>query len=123
MEEIALEPDDDEAIVFEEIFATWLRMPSHPVFTEILLKYRVQLHQLTPNAITQLSMYFWVVMSFSGEPLSDGFAKRYELHYQLKKVVVVGFERFQPFGVNNFHAKQGGEAGLTPAIKNRWSIG
>jgi hypothetical protein len=44
MEEIALEPDDDEAIVFEEIFATWLRMPSHPVFTEILLKYRVQLH-------------------------------------------------------------------------------
>jgi hypothetical protein len=43
---------------------------------------------VTLNAFAQLSKYFWAVMSFSGEPSSDGFMKRYELHYQLKKVIV-----------------------------------
>jgi hypothetical protein len=61
------------------------------------------------------------VLSFGGEPSSDGFAKHYELHYQPKMVVVDGFEMFQQFGVINFHVRQGGEAGLTPAIKNKWS--
>jgi hypothetical protein len=88
-----------------------------------LLKYQVQLHQLTPNAIAQLSKYFWAVLSFGGESSSDGFAKHYELHYQPKKVVVDGFERFQQFSVINFHARQGGVAGLTQAIKNKWLTG
>jgi hypothetical protein len=79
----------------------------HLVLIMILLKYRVQLHQLTLNAIAQLSKYFWAVLSLSGEPSSDGFAKHYELHYQPKKVVVDGFEKFQQFGVNNFLAKRG----------------
>jgi hypothetical protein len=82
-------------------------MSPHPAVTENLLKYRVQLHQLTPNVVAQLSMYFWVVLSFDGEPSSDGFAKRYELHYQPKKVVVDGFKKFQQFSVINFHARRG----------------
>jgi hypothetical protein len=35
--------------------------------------------------------------------------------------IVDGFERFQQFGVINFHAWWGSEAALTPAIKNKWS--
>jgi hypothetical protein len=65
----------------------------------------VQLHQLTPNAIAQMSKYFWVVLSFSREPSSDGFAKCYELHYQPKMVAADGFEKFQQFGVIDFHGK------------------
>jgi hypothetical protein len=42
-----------------------------------------------------MSKYFWAVLKFSGEPGSDGFAKRYELHYQPKKVIADGFEKFQ----------------------------
>jgi hypothetical protein len=61
----------------------------------------------------QLPKCFWAVVSFSGVPSSDGFARRYELHYQLKKVVIDGFEKYQQFGVINFHAKRGGEVGLT----------
>jgi hypothetical protein len=93
-EETVLELADDEVVVFEVFFAVGLRMPSHSVLTVILLKYRVQLHQLTSNAITKLSKYFWVVISFSEKPSSDGFVKYYELHCQPKKVVVDGFERF-----------------------------
>jgi hypothetical protein len=50
-EEIVPEPNSDEAVVFEEFFTAGLRMPPHHVLTEILLKFQVQLHQLTPNAI------------------------------------------------------------------------
>jgi hypothetical protein len=74
-------PNPDEVVVFKEFFATGLQMPPHPSFIEILLKYRVQLHQLTLNAIVQMSNFFWAVLSFGGEPSTDGFAKSHELHY------------------------------------------
>jgi hypothetical protein len=113
----------NEVVVFEEFFAVGLRMPPHPAFTEILLEFRVQLHQLTANVIAQMLKYFWVVLSFGGEPSSDVFAKRHELHYQPKKVDVDGFEKFQKFSVINFHGKGGGEAGPVPTTKNKWSAG
>jgi hypothetical protein len=56
-EETALEPNGDEAVEFEEFFTTGLRIPTHPVLSDILLKFQVQIHQLTPNAIVQLSKY------------------------------------------------------------------
>jgi hypothetical protein len=67
--------------------------------------------------------YFWAVLSFGGEPSSDGFAKRHELHYQPKKAPVDGFNKYQQFGVVNFYGKRGGEVGLVPAKKNKWSTG
>jgi hypothetical protein len=112
---------DDEIVVFEELFAAGLRMPLYPVLAEILIKFRVQLQQLTPNAFVQLSKYFWALMSFDGEPSSNGSVKRYELHYQSKKVSVDGFEIFQQFDVLNFHARRGSGVRLTPAIKNKLS--
>jgi hypothetical protein len=121
-EEIVPEPNSDKVVVFEEFFTTGLRMSPHRVFTEILLKFWVQLHQQTLNAITQMSKYFWAVLSFGGELSSDGFAKRYELHYQPKKVPDDGFDKYQQFGVVNFHGKRGGEVGLILATKNKWLV-
>jgi hypothetical protein len=122
-EETVPEPNTYEVVIFEEFFGAGLRMLPHPAFTKILLKLWVQLYQLTLNAITQISKNFWVMLSFSGEPSSDGFAMCYELHYHAKKVPVNGFEKFEQFGIINFHGKQGGEAGLAPAMKNEWSAG
>jgi hypothetical protein len=98
-------------------------MPSHPVLTGILVKFRVQLHQLTPNAFAQFSKYFWAVMSFGGKPRGDGFAKRYELHYQSKKVGANRCEKYYQFSCINFHGRRGSEMKLTPMIKNKWSAG
>jgi hypothetical protein len=70
-----------------------------------------------------MSKYFWAVLSFSGKRNSDGFAKRYELYYQPKKIVADGFMKFQQFGVINSHGKRGGKAELIPATKNKWSAG
>jgi hypothetical protein len=76
-EEVIPEPADDEAVVFEEFLAAGLRMPPQPILTDILVKFQVQLHQLTPNAFAQFSMYFWVVLSLGGKINDDGFAMRY----------------------------------------------
>jgi hypothetical protein len=49
--ETFLMPWVNKAVVFEDLFLVGLRMPSHLVLVEILQKFRVQLHQLTPNDI------------------------------------------------------------------------
>jgi hypothetical protein len=41
----------NKAVVFEDLFLVGLRMSSHLVLAKILQKFRVQLHQLTPNDI------------------------------------------------------------------------
>jgi hypothetical protein len=45
------EPDNNEAIVYEDFFITGLHMPPHPTLADILLHFQAQLHQLMPNAI------------------------------------------------------------------------
>jgi hypothetical protein len=75
------EPNPNEAIVFKEFFAVGLRMLPHPAFTEILLKFWVQLHQLTPEHYCSDVEVFLGGAELRWEPSSDGFAKCYELHY------------------------------------------
>jgi hypothetical protein len=53
--EIVPEPNGDEAAVYEDFFIAGLRKPPHPALAVIHLHFQAQLHQLTPNAITQLS--------------------------------------------------------------------
>jgi hypothetical protein len=106
-EETMPEPHVDEAVLFEEFFTASLRMPPHPVLAAILLKYQIQIHQLTPNAIVQLSKYIWAVTSFGGIPSTEGFKMRYELHYQSMKMYVDGAEVQGQYGCINFHVKRG----------------
>jgi hypothetical protein len=43
-EEVILEPAADEAIMFEDFFVVGLQMSPHPVLTDILVKFHVQIH-------------------------------------------------------------------------------
>jgi hypothetical protein len=124
-EEVVPEPAEDEVVVFKEFFIAGLRMPPPLALADILHKFQVQLDQLTPNAIAQLSKYFWAVLSFGGVPTSKGFMKCCDLHYQPKKVESDEGVMFQQFGCLNFHARryQGGGVKLTLAIKNKWTSG
>jgi hypothetical protein len=79
--EFVLDPQTNEAVVFKDFFTAGLCMPQHPVLVDILCKFHIQLHQLTPNAIIQISKLIWVVTSCGGHPNADVFAHRYELHY------------------------------------------
>jgi hypothetical protein len=65
-----------------------------------------------PNTIAQLSKYFLAIGSFEGIPEGNAFAKRYELHYQPKKVETPEGVMFTRYGCLNFHAKRDGGRSL-----------
>jgi hypothetical protein len=77
-EEITPKPEKDEVVVFKSFFKAGLRFP------DVLKKFEIYLHQLTPNAIVRLSVYIWALRSQGVEPFAEGFCRIHELHYQTK---------------------------------------
>ena len=51
-------PRDGECVVFRDFFVARLRFPLDPAVPEILARFKVKIHQLTPNAFIQLSKFF-----------------------------------------------------------------
>jgi hypothetical protein len=62
-EEITPEPKNDEVVVFKSFFKAGLRFPLHEMIGEVLNNYEIYLHQLTPNAIVRLNIFFWALRS------------------------------------------------------------
>jgi hypothetical protein len=83
-EETIPKPKNDEVVVFESFFKAGLRFPLHGMIVEVLEKFKIYFHQLTPNAIVRLSVYIWALQSQGVEPLADAFCRVHELHYQTK---------------------------------------
>jgi hypothetical protein len=50
-EEIIPEPKEDEVVVFKSFFRAGLRFPLYEMIGEVLKKFEIYLHQLTPNSI------------------------------------------------------------------------
>jgi hypothetical protein len=48
---------EGELVVFEAFFAAGLCLPAHRFFGEVLCRFNVQIHQLTPNVVVALSKY------------------------------------------------------------------
>jgi hypothetical protein len=83
-EEITPKPEKDEVVVFKSFFKAGLRFPLNGMIANVLKKFGVYLHQLTPNAIVRLSVYIWALRSQGVEPFGEGFCRVHELHYQTK---------------------------------------
>jgi hypothetical protein len=62
-DEIVSEPKDDEVIVFRSFFRTRFWFPLYEMIDEIVKKFEIYLHHLTPNAIVRLSVYIWALRS------------------------------------------------------------
>jgi hypothetical protein len=60
-EEITPKPEKDEVVVFKTIFKAGLRFPLNEMIADVLGKFGIYLHQLTPNAIVRLSVYIWAL--------------------------------------------------------------
>jgi hypothetical protein len=124
--ESVMVPREDEVVVFEDFFVAGLRIPLHPILLAILHKFQVQLHQLTPNAIVQISKFIWAVTSCEDRPNAEVFAHHYELHYQNKKIHLEGCDTMlaAQFGCISFHPSRfGNHARLTLATRNKWTSG
>lgn len=50
-------PKEDEVIVFKSFFWTVHRLPVHRMITEVLKKYEIFMHYLTPNTIVRLTIF------------------------------------------------------------------
>jgi hypothetical protein len=66
---------EGELVVFEAFFIAGLRLPAHHFVSEVLQKFEVQVHQLTPNAVVALAKYVWAMTSYGGQPSVEVFAK------------------------------------------------
>jgi hypothetical protein len=62
-EEITLKPEKDEVVVFKSFFKAGLRFPLNEMTADVLEKFGIYLHQLTPNTIVRLSVYIWALRS------------------------------------------------------------
>jgi hypothetical protein len=76
---------ESELIVFEAFFTAGLRLPAHRFVAEVLQRFEVQVHQLTPNVVVALAKYVWAATLYGGQPSVEVFAKHYCLHWQKKK--------------------------------------
>jgi hypothetical protein len=112
-------PNNNEAMLYEDIFVAGLRMPPHLALADILLHFQAQLHKLMPNVIAQSSKYFWAVGSFGGVPSGNAFVKWYELHYQPKTVETLEGDQITQYGCLNFCAKRNGSPKLSFSIMNK----
>jgi hypothetical protein len=111
---------EGELVVFEAFFTAGLRLPAHRFVAEVLQRFEVQVHQLTPNAVVALAKYVWATTSYGGQPSVEVFAKHYCLHWQKRKI---GHEIAQ-FGSCTFTPRTGKTSmevvELVPCARNKW---
>jgi hypothetical protein len=98
-EETTPKPGKDEVVVFKSFFKAGLRFSLNKMIADVLKKFVVYFHQLTPNAIVRLSVYIWALQSQGVEPFGEGFCRVHELHYQTK---ARGDGLHENFGCYNF---------------------
>jgi hypothetical protein len=118
-EEVILEPKEDEVVVFKSFFRVGLRFPLYNMIGEVLKKFEIYLHQLSPNAIVGLIVYIWALRSQGKSANAEGFCWVHEIHYQTK-ARVDGLHK--NFGCYNFSYRKDTK---TPVIgyRTKWPTG
>jgi hypothetical protein len=76
---------EGELVMFEAFFTAGLRLPAHRFVAEVLQRFEVQVHPLTPNVVVAMAKYVWAATSYGGQPSVEVFAKHYCLHRQKKE--------------------------------------
>jgi hypothetical protein len=111
---------EGELVVFEAFFTVGLRLPAHRFVAEVLRKFEVQVHQLTPNAVVALAKYIWATTLYGGQPSVEVFAKHYCLHWQKRKIG----DAIAQFGSCTFTPKSRKTSmevvELVPCARNKW---
>jgi hypothetical protein len=62
-EETTPKPEKNEIVIFKSFLKAGLRFPLHGIIADVLKKFGIYFHQLTPNAIVRLSVYIWALRS------------------------------------------------------------
>lgn len=121
--EIVPWPKPYEAVVFRNFFVAGLCFPLEPFVSAALDRFGAQLHQLTPNAISRLSVFSMATKMTGSELLVDTFARFYKIQQRRNKIwhPETKEEIYSDFGAFIFVPKklEDGE-GLVPTYRNKW---
>lgn len=116
-------PEPYEAVIFKDFLTAGLRFPCECFVCEVLERFDLQIHQLTPNAFARLGV-FTVALKMMGSELDvNTFTEYYEA--QLYEKMVSGnsgapSQRLE-FGSYNFvPQKSRGTMSIVPAFRNKW---
>jgi hypothetical protein len=77
-------PEADEVVVYRSFMKARLRFPLDKLLVEVLKSFEIFLHQLTPEAITRMGIFIWVMRSQGLEPNARCFCNIHELSYETK---------------------------------------
>jgi hypothetical protein len=61
-----------------------LWFPLHKMLVEVLKKFEIFLHELTPEALIKVGIFIWAIKSQGLEPDVDCFCNIHKLSYQTK---------------------------------------
>lgn len=81
-EEEMPKPEDNEVVMFRDMFYAGLPFPLDPVVVGILKHLKISLHQLTQNAFIRLSPYMWICKTMKVTSSPEGFAFVHRVHKQ-----------------------------------------
>jgi hypothetical protein len=118
-EETTPAPKNDEVVVFKSFFRAGLRFPLNEMIGEVLKNFEIYLHQLTPNAIVRLGIFFWALRSQGMSPDAEAFCRVHELHYQTKARADGLHENF---GSYNFVYREDSKAPVL-SYRTKWPTG
>jgi hypothetical protein len=55
--------EKDEVVVYRSFLKAGLRFPLHKILVEVLKRFEIYLHQLTPEALIKVGIFIWAVRS------------------------------------------------------------
>jgi hypothetical protein len=110
-------PEENEVVIFRSFFKAGLRFPLSSFMVEVLKKFEICLHQITPEAIIRMGIFVWAVRSQGLEPNAKSFCNIHELLYETKPW---GKEQYHNnFGCYSFGARSGSSCPV-PTFRKRW---
>jgi hypothetical protein len=113
-------PEPEGELVVLRPFCRRSSPPGTRFVAEVLRRFEVQVHQLTPNAVVALAKYVWAVTSYDEQPSVEVFAKNYCLHWQKRKIG----NNIAQFGSCTFTPRTGKTSAevveIVPCTRNKW---
>jgi hypothetical protein len=110
-------PKENEVVIYRSFFKAGLRFPLSRFLVEVLKIYQIYLHQITPEAIIRMEIFFLAVRRQGLEPSAKCFCSMHELVYETK---AMGKEQYHNnFGCYRFIARPNASHPV-PTFRKRW---
>jgi hypothetical protein len=110
-------PEENEVVIYQSFLKAGLRFPLSKFVVEVLKKYQIFFHQITPEAIIRMKIFAWAVRSQGLEPSAKCFCSMHELLYETK---ATGKEQYHNnFSCYEFIARPNASHPV-PTFRKRW---